>query len=91
VIESFEPRGKKRFELKVKLGKDTDDRRRNIEAVLHRFKTEYELRTSSDDEVCYEVGVPLELQTDRISNALLRLDPDGHGSVEWAEKKAKAK
>lgn len=91
VIESFEPRGTKRFDLTVKLGKDTDERRRKIEGVLQRFKLQYELRTSSDEEVCYEVNVPLELATDRISNAILRLDPDGHGSVEWGEKKAKAK
>jgi uncharacterized membrane protein YhiD involved in acid resistance len=91
VIESFEPHTRKRFDLKVKLGKDTDERRKNIEGVLQRFRLEYELRTSADEEVCYEVGVPLELHTDRISNAILRLDPDGHGSVEWAEKKAKAK
>jgi uncharacterized membrane protein YhiD involved in acid resistance len=91
VIESFEPHTRKRFDLTVKLGKDTDERRKSIEAVLQRFRLEYELRTSADEEVCYEVGVPLELHTDRISNAILRLDPDGHGSVEWAEKKAKAK
>jgi uncharacterized membrane protein YhiD involved in acid resistance len=91
VIESFEPHGIKRFDLKVKLGKDTDEQRRKIEGVLQRFKLQYELRTSSDEEVCYEVGVPLELHTDRISNAILRLDPDGHGSVEWGEKKTKAK
>ncbi len=91
VIESFEPHTRKRFDLKVKLGKDTDERRKSIEGVLQRFRLEYELRTSADEEVCYEVGVPLELHTDRISNAILRLDPDGHGSVEWAEKKAKAK
>ena len=91
VIESFEPHTRKRFDLTVKFGKDTDERRQTIESVLRRFKLEFELRTSSDEEVCYEVGVPLELPTDRISNAILRLDPDGHGSVEWAEKKAKAK
>jgi hypothetical protein len=37
------------------------------------------------------VQVPLEMRRDRVTNAILNLDPDGHGSVEWAEKKAKAK
>jgi hypothetical protein len=37
------------------------------------------------------VQVPLELKTDRISNAILRLDPEGHAAVEWAEKKSKGK
>jgi hypothetical protein len=37
------------------------------------------------------VWVPLEMQKDRLSNALLRLDPAGHGAVEWTEKKPKKK
>jgi hypothetical protein len=28
---------------------------------------------------------------DRVTNAILRLDPEGHASVDWSEKKAKAK
>ena len=35
--------------------------------------------------------VPLELPTDRVSNAILKLDPEGHASVEWGEKKNKTK
>jgi hypothetical protein len=49
------------------------------------------LRSSSDEEVCYDVQVPLQLATDRVSNAILRLDPEGHAAVEWAEKTAKKK
>ena len=90
VIESFE-NPVKRFDLKIKTGKDTDALRPKIEAILKRFNLEFELRTSSDDEVCYDVKVPFEVQTDRVSNAILRLDPDGHGSVEWSEKKNKGK
>ena len=47
--------------------------------------------TSSDEEVSYEVWVPLELRRDRLTNALLNLDPDGHAAVEWDEKKPKTK
>jgi hypothetical protein len=47
--------------------------------------------TSSDEEVCYEVLVPLELDRDRITNALLKLDPGGHAAVQWTEKKPKTK
>jgi uncharacterized membrane protein YhiD involved in acid resistance len=86
VIESFE-KGLKTFDLKVKVGKDTDARRPRIEEILRRYGLKFELRTSSDDEVCYDVQVPLELKTDRVSNTLLRLDPNGHASVEWNEKK----
>ena len=30
-------------------------------------------------------------QTDRVSNAILRLDPEGHAAVEWSEKKNETK
>jgi uncharacterized membrane protein YhiD involved in acid resistance len=88
VIESFE-QGLKRFDLRIKAGKDTDALRPKIEDILRRFKLRFELRTSSDEEVCYDVQVPLELRTDRVSNAILKLDPEGHASVDWADKKAK--
>jgi uncharacterized membrane protein YhiD involved in acid resistance len=86
VIESFE-KGMKTFDLKIKINKDTDALRPKIEQILRRYDLKFELRTSSDEEVCYDVQVPLELKTDRVSNALLRLDPGGHASVEWTEKK----
>ena len=89
VIESFEPKACKHFDLKIKAGKDTDALRPKIEAILRRYKLEFELRTSSDEEVCYDVQVPLELPTDRVSNAILKLDPEGHAAVEWAEKKTR--
>jgi uncharacterized membrane protein YhiD involved in acid resistance len=91
IIESFEPEGRKLFELKIKLGDDTDDRRRELDALLARFRMEFDLLSSSDEELCYEVWVPLETQKERISNAILKLDPQGHASVEWTEKKPKSK
>src|SRR3954454_958159 len=91
IIESFEPKGRKLFELKIKMGDDTDDRRKDFDEILERFHVDFDLLSSSDEEVCYEVWVPLEMQKDRLSNALLRLDPAGHGAVEWAEKKPKTK
>jgi uncharacterized membrane protein YhiD involved in acid resistance len=86
VIESFE-KGLKAFDLKVKMGKDTDAVRPKVEDILRRYNAKFELRTSSDDEVCYDVQVPLELRIDRVTNSILKLDPEGHGSVEWTEKK----
>lgn len=86
VIESFEPQSTKSFELKFKMEK-ADELRPKIEAVLRRFNLAFELRASSDQEVSYDVAVPLEVKTDRVTNAMLRLDPDGHAAVDWAEKK----
>lgn len=91
VIESFEPKTRKQFSLKVKAGKETDALRPKIEGILGRYRCDFELRTSSDEEVVYEVQVPLELQTDRVSNSILRLDPDGHAAVEWVENSKKKK
>jgi uncharacterized membrane protein YhiD involved in acid resistance len=86
VIESFEA-PLRHFELKIKAGDDTDSFRPKIEDILRRYQLKFELRTSSDEEVCYDVQVPFETQTDRISNTILRLDREGHAAVEWSEKK----
>ena len=91
IIESFEPRTLKLFELKVKMGDDTDSRRADVEGILRRYRIDFELSTTSDEEVCYEVRVPLDLERDRITNAILTLDPAGHAAVEWNEKKSKPK
>ncbi len=86
VIESFEA-PLRHFELKIKAGDDTDSLRPKIEDILRRYELKFELRTSSDEEVCYDVQVPFEVQTDRISNSILRLDREGHAAVEWSQKK----
>ena len=91
IIESFEPQKRKRFILKVRAGKDTDDLRPKIEAILGRYGSEFELRATSDEEISYDVQVPLDVQTDRVSNSILRLDPDGHGAVEWSDASGKRK
>lgn len=87
IIESFEAKSTKAFELKVRAGKQTDELRPQIEGILRRYNLDFELRTSSDEEVSYDVAVPLEIRTDRVTNAILRLDRDGHGAVDWTEKK----
>lgn len=91
IVESFEPEGRKLFDLKIKMGKETDEKRQEFDKILGRFHVDFDLLSSSDEEVAYEVWVPLEMQKDRLSNALLRLDPEGHGAVEWTEKKPKKK
>jgi len=91
IIESFEPEGRRLYTLTIKMGNETDNRRKTFEAILHRHNVDFALQGSSNDEVCYEANVPLDVDRDRITTALLKLDPDGHASVEWAEKKAKAK
>jgi uncharacterized membrane protein YhiD involved in acid resistance len=89
VIESFEPKKRDAFVIKVKIGDDTDNRREEVEAILRRYRVDFVLNSSSDEEICYDVEVPLELRRDRVTNAILKLDPAGHAAVEWAEKKTK--
>jgi uncharacterized membrane protein YhiD involved in acid resistance len=90
IIESFE-KGMKTFELTIKAGDQTDELRQKIETILRRFQLTYELRASADAELCYQVAVPFDLERDRVSDAILRLDPAGHAAVDWSEKKNKAK
>lgn len=90
IIESLEPKRQKTFELTVKT-KDATAMRDAVEALLRRQQVRYELRTSSNDELCYLVTLPFDRPTDRVSNALLRLDASGETSVEWSEKDKKGK
>jgi hypothetical protein len=90
VIEAFEPQGLKTFELKLK-AKDTAPLRNAAEALLRRQRVEYELRTSATDELTYEVKLPYGRRTDRLSNAIQRLDPNAEIAVEWDEKGKKGK
>jgi uncharacterized membrane protein YhiD involved in acid resistance len=84
IIEGFEPQTRV-FELSVKMGDKTPELRPKIEEVLRRFKARYELRTAAEDVITYMVTTPRMLRTDRVSNAIMELDPDGKGAVEWNE------
>jgi hypothetical protein len=86
VLESFEPDPYKRFTLKV-TGKDVAKLQPQLEQFLRRQHVEYELRTASPEEICYDVHLPIKLRTDRISNAIMRLSNGGAATVEWDEKK----
>ena len=85
IIEGFEPQTRL-FELTVKMGERTGEMRPKIEEVLRRFKSRYEIRTSAEDALVYMVTTPRSVKTDRVSNAIMELEPEGKGSVEWSEK-----
>ena len=85
VIEGLEQHTRV-FELTIKLGDQTQDLRPQVEGVLQRFKTSFELRTAAENSACYLVTAPSSLETDRISDALCGLAPGSDGSVEWCEK-----
>ena len=73
----------RQFDLKIKAGKDTDALRPKIEAhPAAATSSTFELRTSSDEEVCYDVQVPLEL-ADRP-----RLQRHPHASIPRATRRS---
>jgi uncharacterized membrane protein YhiD involved in acid resistance len=84
VIESFEPERRRRFTVTITCNGATAPRQR-IEQLFRRMRVPFELRTSSDEKLCYEVQLPLTAQTDPLSNALL--NQAKAAAVEWDQKK----
>ena len=87
IVESFEPTATQLFALKVKT-KDPAARRAEIERLLGRSGATFEMRSLSQDEVCYDVRLPLDRKTDRLSERIVGIDADST-SVGWEEKKEK--
>ena len=88
VIESFEPERRKNFELKVAAA-DPVKLRARVEAVLRRYDIMYELRSAGAKELVYEAQLPWNTRTDRVSTAILMLEPKEEKEVVWEEKKKK--
>jgi uncharacterized membrane protein YhiD involved in acid resistance len=88
ILESLEPDGLRLFSLKIK-SKEAPGLRPEVESILRRNHVNYDLRSSTGDEVIYEVKVPFDKKTERLSNAILGLTPNGDTEVEWGDKKAK--
>ena len=87
IVESFEPTATSLFALKIRAA-DPTKLKGEIERLLARSRTSFELRSSSKDEVVYDVHVPIERRTDRLSQRNLDLDPKSV-AVQWEEKKEK--
>jgi hypothetical protein len=47
------------------------------------------MRTVSNEEVMYEVQLPIDKKTDRLSNQILQIDPENATGVEWKKKEKK--
>ena len=87
IVESFE-KARIAIDLKVQ-AKDPAALRPQIEDLLSRSRLEYSMRTISNEEVVYEVQLPIDRKTDRLSNAILKLDPENATGVEWKKKDKK--
>ena len=88
IVESFEPKATQAFMLKVK-AKDPAAIKQQIEQLLAKNRLEFALRATSQEELHYEVHVPLTKKTDRLSDVILKVDPENATAVEWEEKKEK--
>jgi hypothetical protein len=85
-IEGFETHVRT-FLLTAKLGPKTSARRADVERLLKRGGTRFELRTTADEELTYLVNAGESLKTERLSAALSELAPDGKAQIEWKEEK----
>jgi len=92
LLESFEPDPYSTFDLTISIKdkeQDSKDLKPAIEHVLRRYRIPFELRTTSADDIAYEVKVPLRRHTDTISEAIARVDPRHAIEVKWDKKKDK--
>jgi Domain of unknown function (DUF4956)/MgtC family len=88
IVESFEPRATQGFTLKVK-AKDPAAIKAKLEELLTKNRLEFDLRATSQEELHYEVRVPLTKKIDRLSEIIAKIDPENATAVEWEEKKEK--
>jgi hypothetical protein len=86
IIESFETRVRSFF-LVVKLGPGTAERRAEVDRLLKKARTVFELRGTAEDELSYVVNAGQSLQTEAVSAALAALAPKGKAHIEWKEEK----
>ena len=92
LLESFEPDPFSTFELTITVkDKNVDSKalKPGIEQVLRRYRVPFELRETSQDDLSYEVRVPLKRNTDTISTAIAKLDSAQTIDVKWDKKKDK--
>jgi len=88
IVESFEPKAKKLFTLKVK-AKDPAALKPRLEQLLTRHHVKFELRGTSTEELHYEVRIPFDRKSDGLTDAILALDKDNASAAELEEKKDK--
>ena len=75
IAESFEPKAKLLFTLSVK-AKDPSALRPKLESLLGQSRLQFELRSSTEENLTYEVRMPLDRKVDRLSNGILKLAPE---------------
>jgi hypothetical protein len=87
IVESFDPAPYSLFELAIAT-KDAANMKESVEDVLRRRDIHFELRGASAEEISYEVKLPPNLHTDKVSEALMSLNAKEPVNVKWDAKKA---
>jgi uncharacterized protein DUF4956 len=88
IVESFEPKAKQLFTLKVK-AVDPAGLKPRLERVLTSHHVKFELRGTSKEELHYEVRIPIDRRADRLTDTILAIDPKSVSAAELEEKKEK--
>ncbi len=86
VIESIDPAPYRLFDLAISAG-NLKPLKKSIERMFERREIPFELSSTSDEKLTYEVRMPPDLHTDVISEALVRMEPTQHLSVKWEHRK----
>jgi uncharacterized iron-regulated membrane protein len=92
LLESFEPEPYNVFDLTVAIkegSKDSAQLKAGVEQILRRHRIPFELRTTSAEDIAFEVKVPLKKDTDTLTTAIASLDPKQPIEVKWEKKKEK--
>jgi hypothetical protein len=89
-LESLEPRASRLFLLTVK-APGPDQFKPALEQLLNRHSAKYDLRGSANDQVQYEVELPLDVRTESLSDQILTLSDPQQTTVAWEEAKHKNK
>jgi uncharacterized membrane protein YhiD involved in acid resistance len=87
-VESLEPEAARTYTLKV-AAKELTQLRPKVEDILRRRRLKFEVRSTTEEEVSYEVKVPVDRQVGHVPDLVLDLDRERISAVEWEEKKSK--
>lgn len=85
-VESIDPEPYQLFDLSI-TAKDSAGLKDAIESLLKRRRIPFELVSTSPGEICYEVKLPLDAHTEKVSDALMALGPAQAVDVKWEHKK----
>jgi len=86
VIESIDPAPYSLFNLAI-AAKDSAGMKESIEAVLGQRHIPFELRSTSAEEISYEVKLPVGMHTEQVSDELTNLTAAEPIGVKWETKK----